>query len=299
MEAAYMASIAPRPTPAAAPVAPTPAPPPKPKLSEEEERLRERWRRLLEMVRKGRLDALGAFWDKWDGSAGMTLGGRGEWPAWLIDEEGLRKEATVLMSAVVAGQEALVKWLLEEKRVDPTVPVPASTTRTVEEDKDDPVDQQASDAEEVDSTLPPSTFRTAYDLASTKHVRSAFRRAAFDHPDWWAWTSTAPGGARVPSGLSAEQEEEQKKKGGERRKGLKDKMKARRAAAPSPTPAAPVVEPTPEPVKEALLKGPQRLGGQGTAVDVGQSLQGLTVEMRQRIERERRARAAEARMAGR
>jgi hypothetical protein len=81
-------------------------------------------------------------------------------------------------------------------------------------------------------------------------------------------------------------------------------MKARRAAAPSPPPEPePAAEPPVGAVTAALqataLKGPQRLGGQGTAVDLGQSLQGLTAEMRTRIERERRARAAEARMSGR
>jgi hypothetical protein len=304
-ETAYLASIAPKPAPSTASTAQAPAAPTKPKLSEDEERLRERWRRLLEMVRKGKVDTLAAFSDKWDGTPGMAFGGRGELPAWLIEEDAGRREATLLMAAVVAGQEAVVRWLLEEKRADPTVPVPAASGgggagKTEDEDETSP---DAAEADGADACLP-STFRTAYDLASAKSVRNVFRRLAHDHPDWWAWTSISPGGARVPSGLSAEQEEQQKQKGGERRKGLKDKMKARRAAAPSPPPEPePAAEPPVGAVTAALqataLKGPQRLGGQGTAVDLGQSLQGLTAEMRTRIERERRARAAEARMSGR
>lgn len=279
--------------------------PAKPKLSEDEERLRERWRRLLEMVRKGKIDTLAAFSEKWDDTPGMTFGGRGDLPAWLIEEEASRREATLLMAAVVAGQEAVVRWLLEEKRADPTVPVPAATSGAGKAENEDEHSPDGTETDGADA-CPPSTFRTAYDLASTKPVRNVFRRLAHDHPDWWAWTSTSSGGARVPSGLSAEQEEQQKQKGGERRKGLKDKMKARRAAAPSPPSeleSAALADPAVGAVTAALqasaLKGPQRLGGQGTAVDMGQSLQGLTAEMRTRIERERRARAAEARMSGR
>lgn len=105
------------------------------------------------------------------------------------------------------------------------------------------------------------------------------------------------GGARVPSGLSEEMEEEQDRKKEEKRKGLREKMKAR-ATTKEKTPVGakemPVVAMKDE---ESERKGPQRIGG-GVG-ESGGSLAGLTPDVRARIERERRARAAEARMATR
>jgi hypothetical protein len=330
LEADYIASLLPK-QPSAPPKPSTsmpalPAAPAKPKLSEAEERSRERWRRMVEMIRKGKIDALGTFWGKHSGemgldevlpSSGEIEGGEegkqltkeGRLPEWLWEEEGKGKESTLLMVATVASQEEIVRWLLEEKRVDPTVPVPSpsffrptfpSSTMTATDplsaDTPSPEDDRFSSSSST--KLPP--FRTAYDLSPSRPIRSLFRRLAYEHPTWHDWVSQSPGGARVPSGLSAEMEEEQGAKKMERRKGLKEKMKerekkredeeaAKAAAAPPPSPPAPVVK-----KEEPVRKGPQRLGGGGPGGDMPG---GLTPEMRQRIERERRARAAEARMA--
>jgi len=237
--------------------------------------------------------------------------GDGSLPGWLWEEEGKGKEGTLLMVAVVAGQEEVVRWLLEEKKMNPTVAVPtftskASTTTTssgaliqstTKEEESKPEDEDAS--KEGTASTPP--FRTAYDLSPNRSIRSVFRRTAHTHSELWDWTSLSPGGARVPSGLSAEMEEDQNAKKGERRKGLKEKMASRKKKEEveelevEPTV---VVEKEKKVVPAGRVGGPQRLGGavEGVGGTSG-SLNGLSPQVRARIERERRARAAEARMA--
>ena len=125
--------------------------------------------------------------------------------------------------------------------------------------------------------------RTAYELASTKGVRDVFRRCAGAHEEWWDWF----GAGRVPSVLSREMEDERDEKRKTRRKGLKDKIRERERAEP-PAPV-PVPEPAPKPAENPFVR---RLGGTSGNAD---GTAGLSAEMRARIERERRARAAEAR----
>jgi hypothetical protein len=93
--------------------------------------------------------------------------------------------------------------------------------------------------------------------------------------------------------LSKEQEEEREEKKKVRRKGLKDRVKEREAKAkPAPEP-----EPQPKPVQQNQKvrdpTGPRKLGGASGAAE---GIAGLTPEMRAKVERERRARAAEARL---
>jgi hypothetical protein len=273
LEEAYIASLQPKtrpvPTQVAAPVKPVKEAPPK--LSPEEEAFRERRRRVMEMVRKGRMEPLAPFWEKY----GAALGGvDAKAESWVEEGQG----QTLLMVAAQAGQEDVVRWLLEDQRADPTVVFVADGTPAVSDDEDQ---------------KPAPRGRTAYDLASTKGVRNIFRRLAHDHPEWYDWI----GAGHVPSGLSEEKEQEQDKKRVERRKGLKEKLKereAKRAAEQEAMPEPEVVEPV-QPVPSTRT-GPQKLGGGKPHSDSG--LAGLTPEMRARIERERRARAAEARMAG-
>jgi hypothetical protein len=204
-----------------------------PKLSTEEEALLDRQRRLAEMIRKGRLDALKPFVEKY----------RTE-----INSESLGLAAS-------SDQEDVLRYLLEEVRLDPTIPIEGS--------------------------------RRAYDLSATKGIRNVFRRTAYNHPDWYDWQE-----ARVPSGLSEEMEAEQDRKKNERRKGLKEKMKEREKARAE---ALPEKEDEPAPVAPAApvsRDGPQKLGGK---IGGEGNLSGMTPEMRMRVERERRARAAEAR----
>ncbi|KAF9045715.1 hypothetical protein BDZ89DRAFT_979558 [Hymenopellis radicata] len=258
---AYIASLPkPRPVPAAAPK-PQPEREKAPKLSKEEEALRDKWDRLLDMVRKGRVEPLKSFWEK----QGESMGGIDvRIPEWAGE-----RWDTLLQLASHCDQEEMVQWLLDS-RADPTVSVSPHEGDSQEQSKSD--------------------RRTAYDLAHNRSVRDVFRRAAGDHPDWWDWF----GAARIPSALSREMEDDREEKKKVRKKGLKERLKEREvkskeraSSAPSPEPSIP----SPPPVQS--LSGPQKLGGSSGAAE---GVMGLTPEMRAKIERERRARAAEARL---
>lgn len=188
------------------------------------------------MIRKGRLDALKPFIEKY------------------------RSEITpdALGLAASSDQEDVLRYLLEEVRLDATQPIEGN--------------------------------KRAYDLSASKGIRNVFRRIAYNHPEWWNWQD-----ARVPSGLSEEMEAEQDRKKNERRKGLREKMKERERNRAEANPEEEVVvkpEPVIAPVPQATREGPQKLGGRVG----GEGLGGMTREMRMKIERERRARAAEARL---
>lgn len=266
----------PKPKPAPAPSTKPPPAEPKAapvKLSKEEERNRDLWNRMLEMVRKGRLEPLKTFWDK----QGRDLAGGidGRLPDWLDPKEGAN--ATLLQVATSSAQPEVVRWLLEDQRADPTVPVPPQLVRY----KDGEADEG----------------QTAYDLAPNLETRNVFGRCAYAHQDWWDWQ----GKGRVKTILTPEAEAKQKREEAKRAK-MRERAKEREAAA------KPAVVEEPEPPKQDKptkavdqrpKTGPQRLGGSGSnAANEIQSVTGLTPEMRARIERERRARAAEARMKG-
>lgn len=240
------------------------------------------------MVAKGRLDPLKAFLAK----EGVLLGDGAVNARIPEDIDDAVKGETLLVYATRKSQEDIVRWLIEDARVDPTVDV----YRASADGEDDPVEAHEDDDEAARPVVGGSR-RTAYDFARTRGVRNIFRRCAADHPDWWDWLGTGDGGARVPSVLSKEMEEGREEKKKVRRKGLKDKVREREALQKDKEKELPVVveEPKPEPrrsVKEPD-DGPRKLGGTSGA---GESVMGLTPEMRAKVERERRARAAEARM---
>ncbi|KAH9852051.1 hypothetical protein C2E23DRAFT_731600 [Lenzites betulinus] len=283
---ALLASLPkPRPQPTEAPPKPKEKPA-QPRLSPEEEQLRDKWNRLLDMLKRGRLDTLKTFWER----EGTSLGGiDAPVPEWTEERGG-----TLLQVAAHTGQEEIVRWLLEDLRANPTLDAPAPRSGSVVIEAEDSGAESDADAGAKPLPRARGSRRTAYDLARTKEVRNVFRRSAAAHPDWWDWL----GAARVPSVLSAEMEEGREEKKKARRKGLKDKVREREEREREKTPAAtptPVVE-DPKParsVREPPASGPRKLGGSsGTA----ESIVGLTPEMRAKIERERRARAAEARM---
>lgn len=279
---AYLASLPkPKPKPTAVALSKSGKPKEKPlQLTREEQLLRDKWDRLLDMVTRGRLDALRAFWER----EGASLGGIDvPVPEWAGQRGG-----TALQVASYAGQADVVRWLLEDMRADPTRDVPISAS---EED-----DGNRSDASDAPPPQPAGSRRTAYDLARSRAVRDVFRRCAATHTDWWDWLG-AENGARVPSVLNAEMEAGREEKKKAKRKGLKDRVKEREARekksrTPSPAPVevpetkvkAKNVEPT---------SGPRRLGGSAGGAE---GIAGLTPEMRAKVERERRARAAEARL---
>jgi len=241
-------------------------------LSKEEEALREKWVRLLEMVSKGRLDALRSFLDR----ESVTIGGvDAPIPGWAGE-----KQTNVLQVAVAHGHEAMTQWLLEDARADPTIPLLSWKTADDDEGEPDKIDDDLSSR---------GGRRTAYDLAKTKAIRDIFRRVAAAHPDWWDWF----GAGRVPSALSQEMEEERGGKKKIKRKGLKDRIKERQAIEneKEKEPVV-VVEVAEEPTSLIANATARRLGGLSGAIN---GVAGLTPEMSAKVERERRARAAEAR----
>jgi hypothetical protein len=173
--------------------------------------------------------------------------------------------SSALATAASSAQEDVLLYLFEEVKLDPTVSVDG---------------------------------RKPYDHSSTKSVRNVFRRLAHKEPSLWDWKE-----AHVPSGLSEEKEEEENKKKQDRRKGLREKMreKEKQRAEAAALEEANTPTPAPAPVAESTSNGngkdssgPQKLGGR---VGGEGNLAGMTPEMRMKIERERRARAAEARFA--
>ncbi|EKM50433.1 uncharacterized protein PHACADRAFT_263724 [Phanerochaete carnosa HHB-10118-sp] len=286
---AYLASLPkPKPVPAPTPAQPQ-RKPEKPKLSPEElaqleaqRELEDRWSRVFEMIAKGRLDALKSFLAR----GGDALGPSGVNAQAPEDIDDASKGETLLVYAVRKGQEDIVRWLLEDARADPTIDAYRSVNA--------PVADSFEDDDEASRRIAGGSRRTAYDFARTKGVRNVFRRCAAEHADWWDWLGTGEGGARVPSVLSKEMEEEREEKKKVRRKGLKEKIKEREAVQKEKEPAV-IEPPKPEARKtpKESVDGPRKLGGPSSA---GESVMGLTPEMRAKVERERRARAAEARM---
>jgi len=270
---AYLASL-PKPRPRPTQPAPESLEKPRPvRLTKEEELFREKWNRLLDMISKGRLEPLKGFWDR----EGIDIGGIDTpIPEWTGD-----RRASLLQVAAQSGHEAVVQWLLFDLHADPTTPVSLAWT------KDGGVESDASDVE----TPPVGSRRTAYDLARSRAVRDVFRRCAADHPDWWDWF----GVAHVPSALSKEKEEERDDKKKQRKKGLREKMREREAREREREKASEVVVPVQEApkVQKESPSGAQKLGGSSGSTD---GIAGLTPEMRAKVERERRARAAEARL---
>lgn len=281
---AYLASLPkPKPTPTVV-QQPVPEKLKQPKQSKEEEILHEKWNRLLEMVNKGRLEALKSFLVR----EGETLGGVDtRIPDWTGE-----KRATLLQLAVQYGHEDIVQWLLEEARADPTIPVPSLKAGDEQEDSDE---GNRSDSDGP-RTVTAGSHKTAYNLSRTKPIRDVFRRCAASHPDWWDWF----GAARVPSALSQDMENERDEKKKVRRKGLKDRVKEREAKEREKQKDRPKTPPPVE-TKPTARENPssnstsRRLGGGSGAAD---GITGLTPEMRAKVERERRARAAEARLKG-
>ena len=252
-----------------------PKAPEAPKFTKEELIERDRWERVLDMAKRGRLDALKSFIEKQATDTAESHKWTGQIPTWTEES---RASPTLLHIAASNDQPDVVRWLLEEQRADPTLSASS------------------------EMNVPPA--RTAYECASSRSVRNVFRRSYADHPDWWDWQ----GAARVPSQLTEEMEAQQSDKKTAHKTNLKQKMKERAAEREAEKAAeaekARLAEEAERKTKEAErastpTSGPQRLGGAAPRAVIEQTqLKGLTEQAKMRIERERRAKAAEARMAG-
>ncbi|SAM85770.1 related to VMS1-component of a Cdc48p-complex involved in protein quality control [Ustilago bromivora] len=275
------------------------------RLTEEEQAERNKWSRLVEMVRKNRTEALMTFLSKneediLDGKMDTRL------PDWLLEQEANEAgpsapasrlmPTTILQLAAEAGSESVTRYLLEEKDANPTLP----TERLGELRKRFSAADKTQD--EASAEMP---HRTAYDLCNTKEVRNVFRRMMAEHPDRYDWGGMSSGGARVPSALTEEMQDHQNAKQKDRRAAMREKARERANKAAEKatfTPAqledqvskAETIEP------KSSHQTTNRLGGTNVAsrtlLQQRDEQQGLTPEMRVRIEREKRARAAEERI---
>jgi ankyrin repeat protein len=138
----------------------------------------------------------------------------------------------------------------------------------------------------TDPTITSKKNMTPYDLAKDKETRNIFRRYMAEHMDTWDWKV-----AHVPSPLTKEMEEEQQNKQKEKKKNKGRKKKA----------ATNKKEKELTKIEEKIVVGSSEsksvvAKSKLSTLDNSSSLIGLTPEMRARIERERRARAAEARL---
>jgi len=124
-----------------------------------------------------------------------------------------------------------------------------------------------------------------------------FRRAMHEHPDWWDWKTAA----KVPAALTDEMEEERETKTKNRRLQLKEKMRERQAQQGKEQgkdeEGQPVLPQQASTSADSSDVTSHRLGGGSSSASKGiiESVV-LNDQARMRLERERRARAAEARM---
>ncbi|KAG0025555.1 hypothetical protein BGZ82_009966 [Podila clonocystis] len=220
--------------------------------------------KLIDLIKKGRADAASSHLFKHGMDASVVL------PLTTSTEYDMRRTPTLLHLASHHGQPQVVKILLEKHNADPTV-----TSAGADQGKDD-----------ADSGFS-TTSLTAYDVAKDKETRNAFRRAMALMPDNWDWI----GLAHVPSALTTEMEAEQERKAKEKTKKLLDAERERkkiREARPT-TPNKPVSAPSSSSSSPSLMS--KNLASASAANSH------LSPELRMRLERERRANAAEARMA--
>ncbi|CAI2172415.1 14514_t:CDS:2 [Funneliformis geosporum] len=146
----------------------------------------------------------------------------------------------------------------------------------------------------ADPTITSIKNLTPYDLAKDKETRNVFRRYMAEHMDKWNWIN-----AHVPSPLTKEMEEEQLRKQKEKKR--KDKERKKKATANKKEKE--IIEVNKKAIaesSESISSASKKNGSSmtGKSLDNSSSLIGLPAEMRTRIERERRARAAEARLNG-
>ncbi|PKK80939.1 hypothetical protein RhiirC2_723275 [Rhizophagus irregularis] len=143
----------------------------------------------------------------------------------------------------------------------------------------------------ADPTITSKKNVTPYDLANDKETRNIFRRYMAEHMDKWDWTI-----AHVPSPLTKEMEEEQQNKLKEKKKKNKEKKKKTTTNKKEKELEGKTVTESIEPKSESLISASSKKLTSNKTPDSSSSLIGLPPEMRMKIERERRARAAEARL---
>jgi len=138
----------------------------------------------------------------------------------------------------------------------------------------------------VNPTLTNGAGQTAYDLTRSRDSRWAFRREMYRCPDAWDWKA-----AHVPSSLSPEQEDRERAKDAK-----KDAITEAQKADDDALEAA-FQERQREKEKEQYLFKGHVLSAQAKSVLERQAdLVNMSAEARKKLDREQRARAAEARL---
>lgn len=241
-----------------------------PKLSKEEELVRDRWTRLTEMVRKGRLDSTRTFLDKY--GADLSLSGEvwGVLPEWMPEA---RQTPTLLHLAAAAGQPQLVRLFLDPPYNASPYPYPPSPS-------------------------PTSPSKVPYDLSPSRPTRNEFRFAFHREPEKWDWS----GRGRVPGGLDERVERERERREEEKRERVRAREREREEQERKREEEERRAE---EGMREKARElaasaaggsGPKRLGGGPPMPVKERERAGLSEEQKMRVMREERARAAEARL---
>ncbi|KAI9016929.1 hypothetical protein BC832DRAFT_588221 [Gaertneriomyces semiglobifer] len=125
-----------------------------------------------------------------------------------------------------------------------------------------------------------------YELATSKDVRDTFRRFVYRNPNKWDWKES-----RIPGPLTPEMEQQQKEKEAAKKKKQKEKQKAYKAAKETAEPESP---PSPPPITVTASKS--KKSGITKLTTTERQATGMTPEQRMRLDREKRAAAAEARI---
>ncbi|KAJ3207720.1 hypothetical protein HDU67_007284 [Dinochytrium kinnereticum] len=136
--------------------------------------------------------------------------------------------------------------------------------------------------------------RTPYEVADDKDSRDAFRRAFAADPLKWDWVHQA----NIPSMLTAEMEERQREKEREKKRKQKEKAKAMKEseAGKAALAAKEEAERVKREEEEMRLEKAKKGGVIGKLGKREKETIGVTPEMRARIDREKRALAAEGRI---
>jgi len=250
------------------------------KLSDQEIQERNRWERVLSMTARNKIDTFLAFLEKRSIEAETDFTNA---LPWYLEEA--RTTPTLLHYAALHNAAEIIRYLLLDLKADPTIS-----------------HYITKDGLEIST-------KTPYELASSRLTRNVFRRCMADHPTLWDWQV-----ARIPSGLTEEQEIAQRDKDRERMSRLRDRQRERekdkatqlkleeeeineRAALERQRQLK-----AEEQKKLSSPNVPQKLGGQGSkylAARAQETTAGMSEEQKMRLERERRARAAEARLSSR
>lgn len=318
-------------------------------LSKTELKQRERFERMVEMVRRGRVEALVNHYNKYgeellEGVAGEQAQAAAGTPTPLVDRAlpawwraqqvasgSYSKKvstgaaaggssasssaplvpSTLLHLAAEAAQEEVLQWLLVEMRANPTIgiapPPAAASTPYSAPNSDSPSNSEATWPHRTAYDLLPSSSGAGAGASASdapKAARNLFRRLYAQQPAWWDWSGMGAGGARVSdNALTEEMEGNQSRRKAQMRERARERAREReaKAAASGSGKTKEEAPPAPAPAPAPSNANRNRLGGSGPPVPRGlvqqkDRMEGVTPEMRMRIEREKRARAAEERM---